>query len=148
MKPQVAGAAEGSAAHSQTDQARDNAGAAAQQLISGQQVQARMHEAVHWTGTVETVALGVVWIREDGLGERKLLDLREYQVRHETRSAPPHRSRLVHSSLTRAQDAAFGTPDRSPVLVVTWTSSCESPDLLEVRSPPGSLARSPWELMR
>ena len=62
--------------------------------------------------------------------------------------SPEGAASILWRDPTRAQDAAFGTPDRSPVLVVTWTSSCESPDLLEVRSPPGSLARSPWELMR
>lgn len=82
MKPQAAGGAEGTEAHHQTVQAHGDVGTAAQQLLPGQRVQARVHEVVHWTGTVETVAtpLGVVWIREDGLGKRKLLDLREYQV--------------------------------------------------------------------
>jgi hypothetical protein len=52
------------------------------QLHPGQRVQACVDGVAHWTGTVETVAvaLGVVWIREDGLGERKLLDLWEYQL--------------------------------------------------------------------
>ena len=45
-------------------------------------MQTQVNGVAHWTGTVETVVvpLGVVWIREDRLGERKLLDLREYQV--------------------------------------------------------------------
>jgi hypothetical protein len=57
-------------------------GTAVELLWPGQSVQARVHGVVHWSGTVETVSvpLGVVWIREDGLGERKLLDLQEYQV--------------------------------------------------------------------
>ena len=57
-------------------------GVMVERLGLGQRVQAQGHGAAHWTGTVETVVvpLGVVWIREDGLGERKLLDLREYQV--------------------------------------------------------------------
>lgn len=61
---------------------RNNLGSGTQPLHPGQLVQARFRGVVHWTGTVETVsvALGVVWILEDGLGERKLLDLREYQV--------------------------------------------------------------------
>jgi hypothetical protein len=49
--------------------------------------QARVHGIVHWQGTVETVsvALGVLWIREDGIGKRKLLDLQEYQLHpHDT----------------------------------------------------------------
>ncbi|MEX5237846.1 hypothetical protein [Kocuria arenosa] len=52
------------------------------QLRLGQRVQAQGHGVAHWTGTVETIAveLGVVWIREDGVGERKLLDLREYRI--------------------------------------------------------------------
>lgn len=66
----------------QTDDPSGDVGARVEQLRRGQQVQAQVHGVPHWTGTVETVAveLGVVWIREDGLGERKLLDLREYQV--------------------------------------------------------------------
>ena len=53
-----------------------------EQVHVGQRVQTQVNGVAHWTGTVETVAapLGVVWIREDGLGERKLLDLREYQL--------------------------------------------------------------------
>lgn len=48
-------------------------------------MQARVRGVVHWTGTVETVSvpLGVVWIREDGLRLRKLLDLQEYQITHQ-----------------------------------------------------------------
>ena len=66
----------------QAGDARSDIGVAAEQLRLGQRVQAQVHGVAHWTGTVETVAvpLGVVWIREDGLGERKLLDLREYQI--------------------------------------------------------------------
>ncbi len=62
--------------------ARSDSDPAAQHLRPGQVVQARFRGVVHWTGTVETVsvALGVIWIRENGLGERKLLDLQEYQV--------------------------------------------------------------------
>lgn len=62
--------------------ARSQIGTAVELLWPGQSVQARVHGVVHWSGTVETVSvpLGVVWIREDGLGERKLLDLQEYQV--------------------------------------------------------------------
>lgn len=62
--------------------APSDTGATVEQLHLGQPVQAQLHGVVHWTGTVETIAvpLRVVWIREDGLGERKLLDLREYQL--------------------------------------------------------------------
>lgn len=69
-------------ANAQIEQARSDPGTAVDHLRPGQPVQARTHGVVHWTGTVETVSvpLGVVWIREDGLGERKLLDLQEYQV--------------------------------------------------------------------
>ncbi|WP_387741515.1 hypothetical protein [Kocuria nitroreducens] len=51
----------------------------------GHQVQARVHGVVHRAGTVKTVSTpwGVVWIRENGLGERDLLDLQEYQVQPE-----------------------------------------------------------------
>ncbi|MEX5299871.1 hypothetical protein RCG67_13955 [Kocuria sp. CPCC 205292] len=68
--------------HDQADDVPRAIGATVEQLQLGQRVQAQLHGVAHWTGTVETVAvpLGVVWIREDGLGERKLLDLREYQV--------------------------------------------------------------------
>ncbi|MGQ1799099.1 hypothetical protein ACT4S5_18485 [Kocuria oceani] len=64
---------------------RDDAGVAVEELLPGQPVQARVRGVVHWSGTVETVSvpLAVVWILEDGLGERKLLDLREYQVNHQ-----------------------------------------------------------------
>ncbi|MGQ1797354.1 hypothetical protein ACT4S5_09485 [Kocuria oceani] len=64
------------------DAARSGSDPASQHLRPGQVVQARLRGVVHWTGTVDTVsvALGVVWIRENGLGERKLLDLQEYQV--------------------------------------------------------------------
>lgn len=78
------GAPEKSAvAGSHTDEeARNTSDPAADQLRPGQVVQARLRGVVHWVGTVDTVsiALEVVWIRENGLGERKLLDLREYQV--------------------------------------------------------------------
>lgn len=62
MKPQATGAAESAVAHSQTAQARDNAGATAQQLFPGQRVNARVDWVAHWTGTVETISvpLGVV----------------------------------------------------------------------------------------
>ena len=68
--------------HGQADDAPRAIGATVERLQLGQRVQAQLHGVAHWTGTVETVAvpLGVVWIREDGLGERKLLDLREYQL--------------------------------------------------------------------
>ena len=66
----------------EADDASGGIGVTVEQLLLGQRVRAQIHGVAHWTGTVETVAvpLGVVWIREDGLGERKLLDLREYQV--------------------------------------------------------------------
>lgn len=66
----------------QTDEAGDGTGAAAAQLHPGQRVQAQVDGVVHWAGTVETVSvsLNMVWIHESGLGERKLLDLREYQL--------------------------------------------------------------------
>ena len=66
------------------DRATD-AGGAAQGLRPGERVQAWAGEVVHWSGTVETVSaeLGVVWIREDGMGARRLLDLDEHQVRPE-----------------------------------------------------------------
>ena len=71
--------------HGQDDDAPNDVGATLEQLLPGHRVQAQVHGIPHWTGTVEAVAvpLGVVWIREDGLGERKLLDLREFQVRLE-----------------------------------------------------------------
>ncbi|WP_158041118.1 hypothetical protein [Kocuria sp. CNJ-770] len=45
-------------------------------------MQTQVNGVAHWTGTVETVVvpLGVVWIREDGLGERQSLDPREHQI--------------------------------------------------------------------
>ena len=66
----------------QTEEARSETGTAVELLWPGQLVQARVHGVVHWIGTVETVSvpLGVVWIREDGLGERRRLDVQEYQV--------------------------------------------------------------------
>lgn len=69
-------------AGSPRDQARCDTDTSAGKLHPGQPVQARIRGVVHWEGTVETVSasLGVVWIRENGLGERKLLDLREYHV--------------------------------------------------------------------
>jgi hypothetical protein len=47
---------------------------------------------LHYSGTVETVAaeLGLIWIREDGtdgIGARRLLDVREYQIH---RQGPRH----------------------------------------------------------
>lgn len=82
MKPQVAEGAGDAVPDGPFDDVRRDVGATAEQLLPGQQVQARVNGVVHWTGTVETVSvpLGVVWIREAGLGERKLLDLQEYQV--------------------------------------------------------------------
>lgn len=66
----------------QAGQAHGDVRAAAEQLLPGQPVQARVRGVVRWSGTVETVSvpLAVVWIRENGLGERKLLDLQEYQI--------------------------------------------------------------------
>lgn len=66
----------------QVDDRPDAIGATVNHLLPGHRVQARVDGVTHWTGTVETVSveLGVVWIREDGPGERKLLDLREYQL--------------------------------------------------------------------
>lgn len=68
--------------HGHADDAPGHISATVEQLHPGQRLQAQVRGVPHWTGTVETVAveLGVVWIREDGLGERKLLDLREYQI--------------------------------------------------------------------
>lgn len=74
--------AQDTAAEAQPDGVRGDPGAAIERLLPGQRVQARVHGVVHWSGTVETVSvpLGVIWIREDGLGERKLLNLQHYQV--------------------------------------------------------------------
>ena len=79
------GGPRGAVPHGQADDGPGVIGATVEQLQLGQRVQARLRGMAHWTGTVETVAvaLGVVWIREDGLGERKLLDLREYQIHPE-----------------------------------------------------------------
>lgn len=66
----------------QADDAPRVIDATVEHLHLGQQVQVQVHGVPHWTGTVATIAvpLGVVWIREDGMGERKLLDLWEYQL--------------------------------------------------------------------
>lgn len=46
-------------------------------------VQAWRYDVLHYQGVVEEtlLSLGVLWIREDGLGERKMIDLREYHLR-------------------------------------------------------------------
>lgn len=67
------------------------------ELAPGDQVQAWAQEVLHHSGTVETVAadLGVIWIREDGtdgIGARRLLDVREYQIHRQSPPAPPLRS--------------------------------------------------------
>jgi hypothetical protein len=55
------------------------------ELVPGDQVHAWAQEVLHYSGTVETVAveLGFVWIREDGtdgIGARRLLDVREFRI--------------------------------------------------------------------
>lgn len=61
------------------------------ELVVGDRVRAWVGEVLHYTGTVETVAaaLGIIWIREDGIGARKLLDARVYRIhRHDLPAQP------------------------------------------------------------
>ncbi|MFI7581223.1 hypothetical protein [Kocuria kalidii] len=46
-------------------------------------IQAWRYDVLHYRGVVEETLLssGVLWIREDGLGDRKMIDLREYHLR-------------------------------------------------------------------
>ncbi|MFF0903354.1 UNVERIFIED_CONTAM: hypothetical protein RF653_06725 [Kocuria sp. CPCC 205316] len=46
-------------------------------------VQAWRYDVLHYRGVVEETLLssGVLWIREDGLGHRKMIDLQEYHLR-------------------------------------------------------------------
>jgi hypothetical protein len=52
------------------------------ELVPGDRVRAWVGEVLHYAGTVETVAieLGVIWIREDGIGARTLLDVGVYRI--------------------------------------------------------------------
>lgn len=52
------------------------------ELVSGNRVHAWVGEVLHHSGTLEMVAveLGVIWIREDGIGDRELLDVREDRI--------------------------------------------------------------------
>lgn len=64
------------------------------QLVPGDQVHAWAGEVLHHAGTVETVAAeqGIIWIREDGadgIGARRLLDVREYRIHHHRPPAAP-----------------------------------------------------------
>jgi hypothetical protein len=61
------------------------------ELVPGDQVTVWAQEVLHYSGTVEIVAaeLGFIWIREDGtdgIGARRLLDVREYRIH---RQDPP-----------------------------------------------------------
>ncbi|MFF0988848.1 hypothetical protein [Kocuria nitroreducens] len=49
----------------------------------GSTVQAWRYDVLHYQGEVEDImpGSGVLWIREHGLGVRKMIDLREYHVR-------------------------------------------------------------------
>jgi hypothetical protein len=49
----------------------------------GSPIQAWRYGMLHHRGIVEAVMhqAGVLWIREDGLGDRKLIDLAEYVLR-------------------------------------------------------------------
>lgn len=64
------------------------------ELMVGDHVEAWAGSVLHCSGTVETVAadLGVLWIREDRIGARRLLDVREHHLHHRnprpTRSSP------------------------------------------------------------
>ncbi|MFW6186541.1 MAG: hypothetical protein ACOC84_00865 [Actinomycetota bacterium] len=53
-------------------------------LRVGDQVQAWSGAMLHYVGIVELVSLRlkVVWIRDLGLGERRMLDLQDYQLRY------------------------------------------------------------------
>lgn len=78
----------------------DNAGPIPQQIASlgelvvGDHVEAWAGSVSHCSGTVETIAadLGVLWIREDRIGARRLLDIREHHIHH--RSPHPTGSSL------------------------------------------------------
>ena len=64
------------------------------ELAPGDQVNAWAQEVLHYSGTVETVAaeLGLIWIREDGtngIGARRLLDVREYRIHRQSPPASP-----------------------------------------------------------
>jgi hypothetical protein len=52
------------------------------ELAPDDRVTAWVGEVLHYAGIVETVAveLGVIWIREDGIGARKLLDVGVYRI--------------------------------------------------------------------
>ncbi|MEX5236117.1 hypothetical protein [Kocuria arenosa] len=49
----------------------------------GCSIQAWRYDVLHYQGVVEETLLssGVLWIREDGLGDRKMIDLQEYRLR-------------------------------------------------------------------
>lgn len=52
-------------------------------LQPGDHLEAWEDQTLHYTGTVDEVApaLGVVWIREAGLGLRKMLSVHQYRLR-------------------------------------------------------------------
>ena len=54
------------------------------ELVVGDHVEAWVGSVSHCSGTVETIAadLGVLWIREDRIGARRLLDIREHHIHH------------------------------------------------------------------
>lgn len=64
------------------------------ELVVGDHVEAWVGSVLHCSGTVETIAadLGVLWIREDRIGARRLLDIREHHIHH--RSPHPTGSSL------------------------------------------------------
>lgn len=55
-------------------------------LAAGMRVDAYKNNRLHLRGVVETYApdLGVLWIRELGIGSRKMLCLQDYQIKEET----------------------------------------------------------------
>ncbi|MHC5560865.1 hypothetical protein [Kocuria sp. U4B] len=57
-------------------------------LRTGDRVQAWLGPALHHVGIVEVISrkLKVIWIRDVDLGERRMLDLNDYQLRHCGRS--------------------------------------------------------------
>lgn len=51
-------------------------------LRPGSSIQAWRYDVLHYQGVVEETLLssGVLWIREHGLGARKMIDLQEYRL--------------------------------------------------------------------
>ncbi|WP_152683264.1 hypothetical protein [Kocuria sp. SM24M-10] len=59
------------------------------ELAAGDHIQAWTATALYCSGTVELLDpdLGVLWLREDRIGARRLLDTEEHQIHHHP--APP-----------------------------------------------------------